>query len=186
MTETTITDVAKGRSGYGSAPLTVSVYNFDPSLGCDDATFQPCSPRALSSLKVVGDRFKDFFPLSKNFTINRPPYFGFFTEDQFIGGHVSIHPFVPVRFTDLMSLSTVAPILLVFQLGRAAIRCAYHLGHDWIYRSHTSLTQVLEAVRRQHLRYEVQEGYRRIQGSHRPRTKVGKQDRPAAREGDSR
>jgi len=87
MSETTITDVAKGRSGYGSAPLTVSVYNFDPSLGCDDATFQPCSPRALSSLKVVGDRFKEFFPLSQNFTEQQPPYYGFFTEDQFIGGH---------------------------------------------------------------------------------------------------
>jgi glucoamylase len=92
MTETTITDVKKGRSGYGSAPLTVSVYNFDPSLGCDDATFQPCSPRALSSLNVVGDRFKEFFPLSQNFTKDQPPYYGFFTEDQFIGGHVSTGP----------------------------------------------------------------------------------------------
>jgi Glycosyl hydrolases family 15 len=88
MTETTITDVALGRSGYGSAPLTVSVYNFDPSLGCDDATFQPCSPRALSSLKVVGDRFKAFFPISQNYTDKQPPFYGFFTEDQFIGGHV--------------------------------------------------------------------------------------------------
>src|SRR6267142_4708889 len=51
MSETTVTDVKKGRSGYGPAPLTVSVYNLDPSLGCDDATVQPCSPRALSSLK---------------------------------------------------------------------------------------------------------------------------------------
>ncbi|KAI0281893.1 hypothetical protein BC826DRAFT_1067439 [Russula brevipes] len=63
-TETTtgIPGVAMGRSGYGygSAPLTAFVYNFDPSLGCDDATFQPCSLRALSSLKVVGDRFKEF------------------------------------------------------------------------------------------------------------------------------
>jgi glucoamylase len=92
MTETTITDVKKGRSGYGSAPLTVSVYNFDPSLGCDDATFQPCSPRALSSLKVVGERFKEFFPISKNFTKDQPPYYGFFTEDEFIGGHVSMEP----------------------------------------------------------------------------------------------
>jgi glucoamylase len=89
MTETTVTNVAKGRSGYGSAPLTVSVLNFDPSLGCDDATFQPCSPRALSSLKVVGDRFKELFPLSRNFTSKQPPYFGLFTEDQFIGGNVS-------------------------------------------------------------------------------------------------
>ncbi len=117
MTETTITDVAKGRSGYGSAPLTVSVYNFDPSLGCDDATFQPCSPHALSSLKVVGDRFKEFFPLSRNFTRNQPPYFGFFTEDQFIGGHVSAQSSVTGRSTDLTPLFTVASILFFFQLG---------------------------------------------------------------------
>ncbi|KAI0246512.1 hypothetical protein BJV78DRAFT_145908 [Lactifluus subvellereus] len=36
VTETTVTDVAKGRSGYGSAPLTVSIYDFNPSFGCDD------------------------------------------------------------------------------------------------------------------------------------------------------
>ena len=88
MTETTITNVSEGRSGYGSAPLTVSVYNFDPSVGCDDATFQPCSPRALSSLKVIGDHFKEFFPISRNYTDKQPPFYGFFTEDQFIGGHV--------------------------------------------------------------------------------------------------
>ena len=88
MTETTA-NVEEGRSGYGSAPLMASVYNFDPSLGCDDATFQPCSPRALSSLKVVGDRFRKFFPISQNFSDDQPPFFGFFTEDQFLGGHVS-------------------------------------------------------------------------------------------------
>ena len=48
MTETTITDVEMGRSGYGSAPLTVSVYNFDPSLGCDDATRGSFSQRCRS------------------------------------------------------------------------------------------------------------------------------------------
>ena len=118
MTETTITDVAEGRSGYGSAPLTVSVYNFDPSLGCDDATFQPCSPRALSSLKVVGDRFKEFFPVSQNFTREQPPYYGFFTEDQFIGGHVSIQqPVTGSRITELWPRSAVATNLRVFQLG---------------------------------------------------------------------
>jgi hypothetical protein len=103
MTETTITDVKEGRSGYGSAPLTVSVYNYDPSLGCDDATFQPCSPRALSSLKVVGDHFKEFFPISRSFPPTRPPFYGFFTEDEFIGGHVRAYssgsPFRPPWLT---------------------------------------------------------------------------------------
>ena len=121
MTETTITDVSKGRSGYGSAPLTVSVYNFDPSLGCDDATFQPCSPRALSSLRVVGDHFKAFFPLSQNFTEKQPPYFGFFTEDEFIGGHVSLRG---ERNTPPQILGScheltcrTAPIFLFLQFG---------------------------------------------------------------------
>jgi len=111
MTETTTTNVAEGRSGYGSAPLTVSVYNFDPSLGCDDATFQPCSPRALSSLKVVGDHFKAFFPISRNFTDKQPPFYGFFTEDEFIGGHVRAHSFgSPFRFP-LLTMNTSSPSL---------------------------------------------------------------------------
>ncbi|KAH9020840.1 hypothetical protein EDB85DRAFT_1895958 [Lactarius pseudohatsudake] len=63
MTETTVTDVMRwGRSGKGSVPITVSVLNFDPTLGCDPATFQPCSDRALSNLKVIGDAFPKIFP----------------------------------------------------------------------------------------------------------------------------
>src|SRR6266404_1897698 len=131
MTETTITDVNQGRSGYGSAALVTSVYNFDPSLGCDDATFQPCSPRALSNLKVVGDRYKEVFPLSRNFTSRQPPFYGFFAEDQFLGGHVSVQR--SSRFFDLSPLSTAASILLLFQLGRAAVRCTNDLGPNWIY-----------------------------------------------------
>ncbi|KAH8995264.1 hypothetical protein EDB86DRAFT_3077751 [Lactarius hatsudake] len=66
----------------------VSVHNFDPSPGCDDATFQPCSPRALSSLKVVGDRCKGLYPLGRNFKLHGRTSRGFFAEDVFIGGHV--------------------------------------------------------------------------------------------------
>ena len=89
MTETTITNVTTGgRSGIGAAPLTVSVLNFDPTLGCDPKTFQPCSDRALSSLKVVGDAFKDIYPINKELSSNQSPYFGFFLEDQLFGGHV--------------------------------------------------------------------------------------------------
>ena len=118
MTETTITNVSLGRSGYGSAPLTVSVYNFDPSLGCDDATFQPCSSRALSSLKVVGDHFKAFFPLSQNFTDKQPPFYGFFTEDQFIGGHVRRYGANSNSSTTEKSIIRhPAAILCVLQLG---------------------------------------------------------------------
>jgi glucoamylase len=64
--------------------LTISIYNFNPSLGCDNVMFQSCSPHALSSLRVVRDHFKDFFLLSKDFMDKQPPYYGFFMEDQFI------------------------------------------------------------------------------------------------------
>ena len=90
MSETTITNVGRGgRSGKGSAPLSVTVLNFDPSLGCDSATFQPCSDRALSSLKVLGDEFKDIFPITERLHPDQPSaLFGAFYEEQIFGGHV--------------------------------------------------------------------------------------------------
>lgn len=89
MTETTVTDVMRwGRSGKGSVPITVSVLNFDPTLGCDSATFQPCSDRALSNLKVIRVFAKIFI-----FVQNLPPdeprvFFGYCPEEQMFGGHV--------------------------------------------------------------------------------------------------
>ncbi|KAI9457415.1 Six-hairpin glycosidase-like protein [Russula earlei] len=90
MTETTITKVTPigGRSGIGAAPLTVAVQNFDPTLGCDPKTFQPCSDRALSSLKVVGDAFRKIFPIDQTLPPDQFPYFGFFIEDELFGGQV--------------------------------------------------------------------------------------------------
>ena len=90
MTETTITNVTTGgRSGIGSAPLAASIMNFDPTLGCDPATFQPCSDRALSSLKVVGDAYKALYPINQQLPSNQFPYFGSYLEDQLFGGQVS-------------------------------------------------------------------------------------------------
>jgi glucoamylase len=90
MSETTVTDVEKGgRSGKGSAPISVTVLNFDPSLGCDSATFQPCSDRALSSLKVLGDAFKEIFPITEHLPPDQPSaLLGAFYEEQLFGGHV--------------------------------------------------------------------------------------------------
>jgi glucoamylase len=87
MTETTVTDVKTGgRSGKGSAPSTISVLNFDPTLGCDAATFQPCSDRALSTLKVVGDAFAKSFAFTQNLPAGPSdqlsPFFGWFLEEK--------------------------------------------------------------------------------------------------------
>lgn len=73
MSETTDVDLTQGRTGPGSAPHTATIYNFDISLGCDDKTFQPCSPRSLSNMRVLGDKFKAYWPLvSKNIPKNKP------------------------------------------------------------------------------------------------------------------
>ena len=89
MSETTDVDLSQGRTGPGSAPHTATIYNFDKTLGCDSKTLQPCSDRSLSNIKVVGDRFREYWPLvSKDIPESKPGYYGFFTEDQFIGGHV--------------------------------------------------------------------------------------------------
>jgi len=89
MTETTITDVKTGgRSGVGAAPMTVSILNFDPTLGCDPLTFQPCSDRALSNLKVVGDKFTEIYPINQKLPPNQFPYVGFFLEDKLYNGQV--------------------------------------------------------------------------------------------------
>lgn len=87
MSETTVTDVATGgRSGIGAVPLTVSVLNFDPSLGCDSATFQPCSERALSSLKFLIDAYRKHYPINKDIPNDQPVLLGGFLEDSFLGG----------------------------------------------------------------------------------------------------
>ena len=90
MSETTVTSVARGgRSGKGSVPLSVTVLNFDPSLGCDSATFQPCSDRALSSLKVLGDAFKEIMPIADRLPPDQPSaLLGAFYEEEVFGGHV--------------------------------------------------------------------------------------------------
>ena len=90
MSETTVTNVTTGgRSGMGPVPLTVALLNFDPTLGCDPVTFQPCSDRALSYLKVVTDAHTVIFPFTKNLAPSQPPaFFGFFLEETALGGHV--------------------------------------------------------------------------------------------------
>jgi glucoamylase len=94
MSETTVTNVTSGgRSGIGAAPLTVSVLNFDTSLGCDSATFQPCSERALSSLKFLIDAYRTHYPINQAIPKNEPVLIGGYLEDSFLGGGVS-SPFI--------------------------------------------------------------------------------------------
>jgi glucoamylase len=115
MSETTVTDVEKGgRSGKGSVPVSVAVLNFDPSLGCDSTTFQPCSDRALSSLKALGDAFKDIFPITEHLSSDQPSaLLGAFYEEQIFGGNVRCR-FLYLFFFLSHSASTPGPLFRDF------------------------------------------------------------------------
>ncbi|KAN0139654.1 glycoside hydrolase family 15 protein [Lactarius tabidus] len=87
MADTTVTDVATGgRSGIGATPLAMSVLNFDPTLGCDSATFQPCSERALAGLEFYTRIYRDHFPLNRRIPKDQPILLGDFPEDQVLDG----------------------------------------------------------------------------------------------------
>ncbi|KAI0062951.1 glycoside hydrolase family 15 protein [Artomyces pyxidatus] len=74
------------RSGIDSAALLVSTFNYDPSADCDARTFQPCSDRALSSLKMLVDNFKSLYPVSREIPEHKPGPVGLFLEHEYGGG----------------------------------------------------------------------------------------------------
>ncbi|KAI0064097.1 hypothetical protein BV25DRAFT_1914745 [Artomyces pyxidatus] len=75
-----------GRNGIDSAAHLLSIFNYDQEAGCDVNTFQPCSDRALSSLKVTFDRFKELYPIAKDIPKGKPGPAGMYYEDPLGGG----------------------------------------------------------------------------------------------------
>jgi glucoamylase len=71
-----------------SATIHASVRNYDPEAGCDPATLQPCSDRALANLKVVVERFKPLYPIASKISARQGSPIGMFFEDMFMGGQV--------------------------------------------------------------------------------------------------
>ncbi|RSL98563.1 hypothetical protein BHE90_002080 [Fusarium euwallaceae] len=53
-------NVNDGRTGKDANSILASIHNFDPSIGCDAATFQPCSDKALANHKSVTDTFRSY------------------------------------------------------------------------------------------------------------------------------
>ena len=49
-----------GRTGKDANSILTSIHVFDPDAGCDDVTFQPCSPKALANHKQVTDSFRSY------------------------------------------------------------------------------------------------------------------------------
>ena len=53
-----------GRSEKDVNTLLASIHTFDPSAGCDDVSFQPCSSRALANHKAVIDSFRNIYAMN--------------------------------------------------------------------------------------------------------------------------
>ncbi|KAL8969690.1 MAG: hypothetical protein Q9183_001879 [Haloplaca sp. 2 TL-2023] len=52
------------RNGRDANSILASIQTFDPDAACDDATFQPCSSRALSNHKMVTDSFRPLYSIN--------------------------------------------------------------------------------------------------------------------------
>ncbi|KAE9408931.1 hypothetical protein BT96DRAFT_913619 [Gymnopus androsaceus JB14] len=64
-----------------------SIHTFDPAAGCDSLTFQPCSDKALSNLKVYVDSFKDIYAINEGLAENQAKAVGRYKEDVYMGGN---------------------------------------------------------------------------------------------------
>ncbi|KAI0131275.1 carbohydrate-binding module family 20 protein [Daldinia grandis] len=80
-------NVNNGRSAKDGNVILASIHNFDAALGCDAATFQPCSDKALSSHKVVVDSFRDIYSLNSGIPSGSAVAVGRYPEDVYYNGN---------------------------------------------------------------------------------------------------
>jgi glucoamylase len=76
-----------GRSGIDANTHLASIHTFDPAAGCDSVTFQPCSDKALSSLKVYVDSFRTIYDINKGIPPTAAVATGRYSEDVYYGGN---------------------------------------------------------------------------------------------------
>lgn len=76
-----------GRSGKDANTALASIHTFDPAAGCDATTFQPCSDKALSSLKVYVDSFRSIYGINSGIASDAPVATGRYPEDVYFNGN---------------------------------------------------------------------------------------------------
>ncbi|TFY50912.1 hypothetical protein EVJ58_g10834 [Rhodofomes roseus] len=76
-----------GRSGKDANTVLASIHTFDPAAGCDDATFQPCSDKALSNLKVYVDSFRPIYTINDGISSDAAVATGRYPEDSYYNGN---------------------------------------------------------------------------------------------------
>jgi len=76
-----------GRSGKDSNTILASIHTWDIKAGCDANTFQPCSDKALSNLKVYVDSFRSVYPINAGFNATSAVAVGRYPEDVYYNGN---------------------------------------------------------------------------------------------------
>ncbi|KAF5133560.1 Glucoamylase [Metarhizium anisopliae] len=80
-------NVNDGRTGKDVNSIISSIHTFDPAAACTDATFQPCSSRALANHKAVVDSFRTIYAVNKGRTPGRAAAVGRYSEDVYYNGN---------------------------------------------------------------------------------------------------
>jgi glucoamylase len=80
-------NVNDGRVGKDINSVLSSLHTFDPEANCTDATFQPCSPRALLNHKAVVDSFRAEYSINRGIGAGRAPAVGRYSEDVYYNGN---------------------------------------------------------------------------------------------------
>ncbi|KAL4790322.1 Six-hairpin glycosidase-like protein [Aspergillus venezuelensis] len=75
------------RSGRDAGTLLGVIYNFNPRAQCDDATYQPCSERALANHHRLTDTFRNLYEINADRTQDQAVAIGRYPEDQYAGGN---------------------------------------------------------------------------------------------------
>ena len=79
-----------GRSGKDANTVLTSIHTFDVEAGCDAVTFQPCSDKALSNLKVYVDAFRSIYGVNSGIASTAAVATGRYPEDSYYSGNVSL------------------------------------------------------------------------------------------------
>lgn len=104
-----------GRSGIDANSALASIHTFDPDAGCDAATFQPCSDKALSSLKVYVDSFRSIYNINTGLSPSSAIATGRYPEDVYYEGNVPEFRFRLITDTNVGVFCSlgILPLLLL-------------------------------------------------------------------------
>lgn len=80
-------NVNDGRTGKDANSILSSIHTFDPNSGCTDATFQPCSARALANHKQVTDSFRSVYAINRGIAQGKAVAVGRYSEDVYYNGN---------------------------------------------------------------------------------------------------